>query len=93
MADEERTGFRVVGTILGVKGFCTAGHKPGDRLEPSAFDAGGLYGFFYHDFFPYLFMLQFGGGFPEEWGDPDVVELNCLDKNNAVSLQLRRMRD
>ena len=31
-------------------------------------------------------MLQFGGGFPSEWGNPDVVELDCMDKTNAVTI-------
>jgi uncharacterized repeat protein (TIGR04076 family) len=93
MADVEGVGFRVMARILEVKGFCTAGHKAGDELEVSGFDSGGLCGFFYHDIFPYLVMLQFGGGFPREWGDPDVLELGCLDKTNNVILQLRRIRD
>jgi hypothetical protein len=37
-------------------------------------------------------MLQFGGGF-EEGGEPDSVELECLDKMNAVTIELRRVRD
>jgi len=40
--------------------------------------------------FPYILMLQFGGGFPAEYGNPDVVELECVDKVNAVKIQLRR---
>lgn len=88
---KEHLGYRVVGTVLEVKGMCTAGHKAGDTLELSGFDSGGLCGFFYHDVFPYLVMLQFDGGFPPEWGDPDVLEFDCLDKANAVRLQLRRI--
>ena len=40
-----------------------------------------------------IFGLQFGGGFPAEWGDPDVVELDCMDKTNQVTIELRRTRD
>jgi hypothetical protein len=38
-------------------------------------------------------MLQFGGGFPVEWGDPDVINLECMDKINAVTIELRRVRE
>ena len=83
-----QVGQRVIGTIKQVKGTCHAGHKPGDTLELSAYDCDGLCGFFYHDIFPYILMLQFGGKFPEEWGG-DVVELDCMDIGNAVRLELR----
>lgn len=92
MAEAPQLGFRIVGTVIDVKGICTAGHKPGDQIELSGYSSGGLCGFFYHDVFPYVIMLQFGGGFPEAWGDPDVIELDCLDKTNTVKLQLRRIR-
>ena len=89
----EQVGYRVVGTIKSVKGDCSAGHKAGDNLELSSHSSGGLWGFFYHDVFPYIIMLQFGGGFPPEWGDPEVVELDCLDKSNLVTIELRRIRE
>jgi uncharacterized repeat protein (TIGR04076 family) len=91
--EKPRIGNRVVGTIKGVKGSCHAGHQSGDQIELSAHDAGGLCGFLYHQAFPYIVMLQFGGGFPADWGNPDVVELDCIDKANAVTLELRRTRD
>ena len=90
MVEEKRIGHRVVGTIKKVKGVCSAGHKVGDRIELSGHSSGGLCGFFYHDMFPYIVMLQFGGGFPAEYGNPDIVELECVDKVNAVKIQLRR---
>ena len=33
MAEKPKFGFRVVGTILDVKGSCNAGHKKGDAIE------------------------------------------------------------
>ena len=93
MAEQARIGYRVIGTIKAVKGSCSAGHKVGDQIELSGHNAGGLCGFFYHDVFPYLVMLQFGGSFPAEWGDPDVIELDCVDKANAVTIELRRIRE
>lgn len=40
-----------------------------------------------------LLMLQFGGGFPADWGDPDVVVLDCPDKQNAVTLEMKRSKE
>jgi len=95
MAQQEEkfhVGHRVVVTIKSVKGTCHWNHKAGDSFEISAHDTAGLCGFFYHDIFPFILMLQFGGGF-EEWGEPDSVELQCLDKMNAVTIELRRVRE
>lgn len=84
----------MVGTIKAVKGSCSAGHKVGDQLELTGHNTAGLCGFFYHDIYPYLIMLQFGGSFPAEWGgDQDVVELDCMDKWNLVTIELRRLRE
>lgn len=88
--EHPRVGHRVVGTIKAVKGTCSWGHKVGDTCEVSAHDTAGLCGFLYHDVFPYVVMLQFGGGFPDTWGGPDKVELECMDRWNAVKIELRR---
>lgn len=89
-----KVGYRVVGTIKEVKGNCNAGHKVGDEIELSGHSAGGLCGFFYHDLFPYIIMLQFGGGFPTQWGgNPDVVNMECMDKFNLVKIELRRIKE
>lgn len=93
MAESERLGYRVIGTIKGAKGTCTAGHKMGDLIEVSSHNSGGLCGFLYHHAFPYILMLEFGGGFPAEWGDPDVIELDCIDRGNTVTIELKRIRD
>ena len=94
MAEDLKIGYRVVGTIKRVKGHCNAGHKKGDQIELSGHNTGGLCGFFYHDIFPYIIMLQFGGSFPKEWtGDLDVVNLECMDRFNAVSIELKRIKE
>ena len=93
MKEHAGVGHKVIGTVKAVKGSCSAGHLPGDQLELSGYDSGGLCGFLYHQAFPYIIMLQFGGGFPREWGGPDVVQLDCLDKSNLVTLELRRVSD
>lgn len=94
MTEKPKLGYRIIGTIKNVKGQCSAGHKIGDKIEISGYDSGGLCGFFYHDIFPYIIMLQFGGGFPSDWdGNPHIVELECIDKNNAVTIKLRRIKE
>ena len=93
MAEVKGIGYRVVGTIKSVKGHCNAGHKVGQQLELSGHNTAGMCGFFYHDAFPYILMLQFGGGFPAEWGGPDVLELECMDRTNAVKIELKRLKD
>ena len=92
-AEQERLGYRVVGTIKAVKGYCSAGHQVGDQIELSAHSSSGLCGFFYHDLFPYIVMLQFGGSFPPDWGDPDVLELDCMDKYNLATIELKRIKE
>ena len=90
----EQVGYKVVGTIKKVRGECEFGHKVGDRIELSGSSAGGLCGFFYHDIYPYIIMLQFGGKFPKEWGpegwEGDVLVFDCMDIANAVRIELRR---
>jgi len=85
-----QVGNRVWAMVRNVKGNCSMGHKAGDEFEISAHNAAGLCGFLYHDIFPYLVMLQFGGGFPDAWGGPDSVELKCLDSSSEVTIELRR---
>ncbi len=87
-----QVGYRVIGTVKSVKGTCHAGHKVGDKIELSGHDSGGLCGYFYHDIFPHIIMLQFGGNLPKEWvDDADAIELECLDKINALKIELRRV--
>ena len=88
-----RVGYQIIGTIKEVKGFCNKGHKVGDKIDLDCHDSGGLCGFFYHDIFPNLMMLQFGGGFPASWvEDPDIMELECPDRTNAVKIELKRVK-
>ncbi|MBP6941060.1 MAG: TIGR04076 family protein [Syntrophorhabdaceae bacterium] len=93
MAEANEAGYRVKGTIKSVKGTCSAGHRAGDVMDLSGRSTGGMCGYLYHSVFPYLIMLQFGGGFPVEWGNPDVVEIDCIDKMNCVTVELRRITE
>jgi uncharacterized repeat protein (TIGR04076 family) len=88
-----KVGHRVTGKIKEVKGHCHASHKVGDHFELDVHSGARMCGFLYHSAFPYLLMLQFGGGFPADWGDPDIVVLDCPDKQNAVTLEMKRSKE
>jgi uncharacterized repeat protein (TIGR04076 family) len=74
--------------VIGVKGECSAGHKVGDTLKLGCWDTGGLCGFFYHDIFPSLSVMQFGGKYP--WSSSDEMVLECPDRQNAVTIKVRK---
>jgi len=81
----------LVGTITDVKGHCGAQHKVGDTFEINTINVAGLCGFFYHDIFPTIQTLQFGGTIP--WiKDPDIVKFECPDPINMVKMELKRIR-
>ncbi len=91
MAERRQIGNRIAGEIVGIKGSCGWGHKVGDKFEISCHDTAGLCGFFYHDIFPALQMLQFGGSTP--WAqDKDVMERECPDRTNVVKIRLTRVK-
>jgi uncharacterized repeat protein (TIGR04076 family) len=72
--------------IITVKGTCNAGHRTGDTFSISCYDSGGLCGFFYHDLFPSLSVMQFGGKYP--WSSADELVWECPDRRNAVTVKL-----
>jgi uncharacterized repeat protein (TIGR04076 family) len=74
--------------VIAVRGECSAGHKVGDRFRIGCWDTGGLCGFFYHDVFPTLSVMQFEGKYP--WGSANELIVECPDRANAVTLRLRR---
>jgi uncharacterized repeat protein (TIGR04076 family) len=90
MARDPGIGYRVIATILSVKGECSAGHRPGDTFEISCHDPAGLCGYFYHDLFPALSTFQFGGTMP--WWQGDTIEAGCPDGDNLVRMSLQRVK-
>jgi len=84
--------YNVIGTIKDVKGTCHVGHKVGDQLNLSGHSSDGLCGFLYHDIFPFITMLQFGGEFPAGWRGSDKLRFSCMDKANCVTVELSRKK-
>ncbi len=74
--------------VISVKGECSAGHSKGERLKIGCWDTGGLCGFFYHDIFPSITLMQFGGKYP--WSAQEEMVLSCPDRENEVTIRLRR---
>ena len=90
MAKDPKLGYRVVATVIEVKGKCNAGHEVGDTFEISCHNPAGLCGFFYHDIFPNLSTFQFGGSLP--WWQGDTIHLECPGHRNQVTLKLERTK-
>ncbi|MFC1902816.1 TIGR04076 family protein [Chloroflexota bacterium] len=84
----EEFGSRVTGTITQIKGKCFFGHQVGDKFELSVHSPDGLCGLLYHNIFPYIIMLQYGGKWPEDKGE--LPEWECPDRTNAVRIKLSR---
>ena len=59
--DQEMIGIKFVATVTSQKGACHANHKLGQKFELNCYEPGGLCGFFYHNIFPNLNVMQFGG--------------------------------
>jgi uncharacterized repeat protein (TIGR04076 family) len=90
MANDPGIGYKVVATITGVKGKCSAGHQVGDSFEISCHNPAGLCGYFYHDLFPSLSTFQFGGALP--WWQGDTITAQCPDSYNLVTMELTRTK-
>ena len=90
MAQDPGIGYKVVATVVGVQGHCSAGHQEGEMLEISCHNPGGLCGFCYHHIFPSLSTFQFGGNYP--WWQGDTIQLQCPDPHNVVTLKLERSK-
>ena len=83
-------GNKVVAMVIDKAGDCTIGMQKGDEFELSIHKCGDFCGYFYHNIFNWVAMLQFGGTFP--MGDPDVMEWVCPNPQNQVKIQLTRIK-
>lgn len=89
--EEDKITVKFIGTITGMKGTCHANHKMGQKFELNCYDSGGLCGFFYHDIFPYLNVMQFGGKYP--WSEQETMDVECPDRYNTVSLRIEKKKE
>jgi len=82
-------GNKVTAKIIETCGECSIGMKVGDEFELSIHKCGDFCGYFYHNIFHWINVLQFGGTFPP-FPDKDVMVWECPNSNNRVKVELRR---
>jgi len=90
MAKDPELGYKIIATIIGSEGTCSAGHEVGETFAISCHSPDGLCGWFYHDIFPSLQTFQFGGKLP--WWEGDTIQVQCPDKFNLVTMKLERTK-
>lgn len=90
MADlnNENKNRKIIAEVVKMDGICNAGHKIGDTFELSCHKTGGLCGFFYHDLFPRISVIQYGGRYPWWSEKQSVFEYVCQDRKVNLTLRL-----
>ena len=90
---------RVVMKIISVKGTCEAKHQVGQEFDLSGDFTVGMSGHpktictsLLYAIYPNYCVLRFGGSLPWEQ-NPDVAHVACLDPENPVVIQLKRIRE
>ncbi len=88
----EDTGMdKVKITVTSIRGFCQAGHCPGQEIVlNNVILSGYLCPDALHSIWPYVQVLRFKGKFP--WGDPDGIQAVCPDPDNLVRFDIRRIK-
>lgn len=88
MDKNQNTAEMLTAEVINIKGKCSVGHTIGEKFAINCYRSGGLCGFFYHDIFPNLSVLQFGGSYP--WEESGSLILDCPDRKNTVTLRISK---
>ena len=83
-------GNKVVAKVIDKQGDCTIGMDIGDEFDLTIHKCGDFCGYFYHNIFGWVKMLEFGGTFPL-LEDPDVMVWECPNANNRVKVEIKRI--
>ena len=75
-------------TVESIERSCSAGHKVGDFFEINTHETGGICGYCYHDLFPTLMCICFGGKIP--WQDSEEFTYKCPDSYNLVTFKVKK---
>lgn len=75
--------------IMG-QGRCPLGIAVGDEFSYEHEPPEGMCHWAFHGLFPLLTTLRFGGNIPWE-DEPGIARACCLDPNNPVVFELRRL--
>jgi len=87
-----KLGEKVVAKVVDMKGNCTIGMQKGDEFELSIHKCGDFCGYFYHNIFNWISLLQLGGNSP--FGDdPNTIVWECPNAQNRVKIELTRVKD
>ncbi|MFC1913100.1 TIGR04076 family protein [Chloroflexota bacterium] len=80
--------------VISQKGSCHSGHKVGDEWVMQSYNhktPQGICLFAFNSLYPLAQVLMYSGSFP--WSaDPDVTSIACIDEDNPVVFELRRLR-
>jgi uncharacterized repeat protein (TIGR04076 family) len=77
--------------VISCKGTCSAGHKIGDEFIIGQKTPDNMCSWAFYSVFPIISVLQFKGVFPWE-KDPDRATVCCLDPDNTVVFELKRIK-
>jgi len=73
--------------VVEIKRKCSAGHKVGDVFEVNTHKTGGICGYCYHEMFPILMNMCYGGKIP--WYDNEEWTYHCPDRWNQVTFKVK----
>jgi uncharacterized repeat protein (TIGR04076 family) len=82
--------YKIIARVVSQKGSCSAGHKVGDEFVLGEKTPPGLCSWAFNSLFPFAEVLKFGGTLPWE-KDPDKTTVACVDPDNPVVFELRRI--
>jgi uncharacterized repeat protein (TIGR04076 family) len=82
--------YTIVARVISQKGTCAAGHRVGDEFVLDEKTPPGLCSWAFHSLFPFAEVLKYGGFFPWE-KDPVKTTVACVDPDNPVVFELRRV--
>jgi uncharacterized repeat protein (TIGR04076 family) len=82
--------YKIIARVVSQQGSCAAGHKVGDEFILGEKTPPGLCSWAFNSLFTFAEVLKFGGAFPWE-KDPDKTTVACVDPDNPVVFELRRI--
>ncbi len=82
--------YEVVAKVVSQEGHCAAGHKVGDEFVIGDMTPPGMCCWAFYVLFPFVSVLQLGGGFPWEPSQHKTT-IACPDPANPVVFELRRV--
>jgi uncharacterized repeat protein (TIGR04076 family) len=76
--------------VVSVLKSCSAGHEVGDKFLINTHKTGGICGYCYHDLFPTLMNMCYGGQIP--WMDNQEFKYECPDRYNLVTFKVTKKK-